>query len=312
MNDEIIIPRIGRTTFFEIIKENDLESQLTRSQNNGYDTLYIPQIVDARIVSEGYDDIVENTILSPSVRVIGKSKAGNAVVVYAHVPHYFSNPTNITAARKAGLVNGAAKMPLSHFYGLLDLEDNKNVFVLDHQIFLNAGTYDGVYGNYGSVELSEAIENPRLISFFAGRERAERYFARYNSYLEKNIFASYSSRAIHPRDLSELNDQEFEGIYGISKCGVDDIRLISKAKHIQIGCKEQISTLGSESYSTDVPLARLLFLGSNDSNKHSIDFDFNFNEMYYDHLLATNYHRLFGFAARYHTSIYGIIPSVKN
>lgn len=190
---------------FQCNTYDGLEKALAECLEAGYDPLFIPQIVDTRIryciIRERtkddiwndsywnnacspvtrtgskvntvivYNEVGRNSYTTPSVCVTGRTKGGKAVVVYAHVPNYFSDPANITVARKAGLVRGTAKMPLKKFYQLLEMEDGKNVFVVDY--YLLRASHSGI------VQVVDAMKHPLTIPFLGGKERAEKYLAKH-------------------------------------------------------------------------------------------------------------------------------------
>ena len=175
----ILVPIMTEAKPFEALGINGVEKALTQCLDAGYNPLFMPQIADGRILSSANDYIVQNWFATPSVRVTGKSKGGNAVVVYAHVPNYFSNPANIKVARETGLVDGAGKMPLQDFYNLLDLEDSQSVYVVDYNTLLNSES--------GVIKVSEAMKHPQTIPFLGGQERAEKYLAKHKEFYGKTI-----------------------------------------------------------------------------------------------------------------------------
>src|SRR4030042_120601 len=139
-----------------------LTETLANCQADGRHALFMPEIVDARIALPKDSRMWQNWYSAPSVRVTGRTRQGNAVVVYAHVPNYFSNPENIKASINQGLRNGASKIPNEEFQRLLDLEDGKSVFVFDYEVLRNAS--DGV------ISTSKALKHPQTIPFIGVRE----------------------------------------------------------------------------------------------------------------------------------------------
>ena len=115
---------------FEVLETYGVEKALRQCQDAGYDALFMPQLVDARIVAPADSDIWNTWYTTQSLRATGRSKGNKPVVVYAHVPHYFSDPDNIKEAVNKGLVNYAGEMPPEEFQKLLALEDNENVLLL--------------------------------------------------------------------------------------------------------------------------------------------------------------------------------------
>ncbi len=156
-----------------------LTETLANCQADGRHALFMPEIVDARIALPKDSRIWQNSYSATSVRVAGRSRQGNAVVVYAHVPNYFSNPENIKASINQGLRNGASKIPNEEFQRLLDLEDGKSVFVVDYEVLRNAS--DGV------ISTSKALKHPQTIPFLGGQERAEAYLDKHEKVFGRQI-----------------------------------------------------------------------------------------------------------------------------
>ncbi len=175
----ILIPIMAEAKPFEALETNGVEKALAQCLEAGYTPLFMPQVADGRILASPNDYIVQNWFTTQSVRVTGKSKGGNAVVVYAHVPNYFSDPANIKASREAGLVNGAGKMPLQDFHNLLELEDGQNVYVVDHNVLRSSES--------GVVKVSKAMKHPQTIPFLGGQDRAGKYLAKHKEFYGDTI-----------------------------------------------------------------------------------------------------------------------------
>ncbi len=149
-----------------------VDEALGNCQKAGYQALYMPAAIDARIDAGKDSPLFQNWLTTPSIRATGKTKQGNAVVVYAHIKNYFSNPKNIAKAKKLGLLNSAGIMPDKEFQMLLDLEDNVNVFVADYKALKSSSS--------GAIDVKNALKHLQTIPFIGGKERAEKY-------LEKHI-----------------------------------------------------------------------------------------------------------------------------
>jgi hypothetical protein len=127
---------------------------------------------------------------TPSIIATGKTNEGKAVAVIAHVPNYFSNPANIRKAKKEGLINGAGRMPQEEFQKLVDAKDGKNVFVINYNELKNS--------KLDRISITEALEHPEVIPFLGGKERAEKYLAKFKEAYNKNSIGVW-----HEEDLSE-------------------------------------------------------------------------------------------------------------
>lgn len=177
MSDEMLIPIFVRARPFEKLEVDGVEKALRACYNAQCEPLYMPQLVDARITASK-ESPVWQWYTTPSVIVTGKTKQGNAVVVYAHVPNYFSKPNNVAKAVSRGLVNRAGRMPPKEFYKLLDQEDKENVFVVDHDALRNAPL--------GVIEVAQALEHPQVIPFLGGQARAEQYLQKHQQVYNTN------------------------------------------------------------------------------------------------------------------------------
>ena len=100
---------------FEVLETYGVEKALRQCQDAGYDALFMPQLVDARIVAPADSDIWNTWYTNPSLRAPGRSQGNQPVVVSAHVPHCFSAPDNIKEAVNKGLVNYAGRCPQKNF-----------------------------------------------------------------------------------------------------------------------------------------------------------------------------------------------------
>lgn len=149
---------------------NNLSDALSNCQKQ-HSPLFMPSLIDARIYSPKGARIWQSRYDSVSARVTGKTKAGNAVVVYAHIPNYLAKPKNIEKAKKQKLVNGAGIVPQNEFQRLLDLEDGLNVFAVDNNT-LNSSTS-------GVVAIKDALKHPQTIPFIGNEARAEAYLKRF-------------------------------------------------------------------------------------------------------------------------------------
>lgn len=168
--DKILIPRKEMLEAEEFY-DNFLYQALRKCQEKGLEAVFMPSIIDARIESPNNARIWGTWYSTPSIMATGRTQQGNPVVVYAHIPNYFSNPDNIEEAIRKGLVGGAGIMPEKEFQRLLDLEDNENVFVVDYETLKESGS--------DVISLEEALDHPQTIPFLGRQERAERYLERH-------------------------------------------------------------------------------------------------------------------------------------
>ncbi len=150
----------------------------TEEAPQGCEPLYMPEIIDARIESPKDSRIWEIWWTAPSIRATGRTKQGKEYVVYAHVPNYFSHPENIEEEIKSNR-NGAGIMSRDEFQRLLDLKDDKSVFVIDYETLKKSFS--------GLIKLKDALKHPPTIPFLGGKERAKRYLDRHEEVYEDRI-----------------------------------------------------------------------------------------------------------------------------
>ena len=155
----------------------ELIEALRDCQSQDYEAQFMPAIIDARIDSPKEERIWQTWFSAPSIRATGRTKQGNPVVVYAHIPNHFSSPDNIKKAREQGLRNGAGVMPQTKFQRLLDLNEltdnqgNRLVWSVDYNTLKNS-TSD-------VIPLKDALKHPQTIPFVGGEERAQRYLEKH-------------------------------------------------------------------------------------------------------------------------------------
>ena len=132
--------------------------------------LFMSELVDARILSDEGSVFWQKGFNSQSVVVTGRTKGGSAVVVYGHVPSYFSDPANIRRSKERSLEDGAGYFPENEFESLL-AQEGEGVFVVDYERLKSS--VSGVIG------VSEALDHPMVVPFLGGQERAELYLRRH-------------------------------------------------------------------------------------------------------------------------------------
>ncbi|MBS3144231.1 hypothetical protein J4208_01460 [Candidatus Woesearchaeota archaeon] len=153
----------------------EADKSLEKCQAAGYQPLFMPQLVDVRI--NGQDWHCEHIeFITPSIKATGKTKQGNKIVVYAHVPTSVATPKAIkkkNSLSKQSIYGSAAHLSQKEFQGLVDrdgltdAEGNRIVWVVDHAV-LAAAPFCGI-------PLDQALKHPQTIPFLGGEERAKRY-----------------------------------------------------------------------------------------------------------------------------------------
>jgi hypothetical protein len=152
--------------------------------DEGYRPLFMPEIIDIKLMTIKQDRIWQVGYISQSTRIFGRGKSSNIshkggtlFVVYAHVPNYLSDPENIKEAHDVGLVFASGIVPQAEFERLLDMEDGKNVFVLDY-LAINEWNQSNC-SKTGKFDVDQIKKNPEVVSFLGGMERTELYLIRH-------------------------------------------------------------------------------------------------------------------------------------
>ncbi len=138
----------------------------------------MPELVDLLLTNE-QPVLWDCSPTTASMVITGKTKRGTPVVVYTHIPNYFSDPYTIFDERSPrifehyGRTNiqiylrkGAGVFHPREFEKLLEQEDNKHVYVIDQRTLLR---FPKKY------PIEDALAHPQTIPFLGGQERAERY-----------------------------------------------------------------------------------------------------------------------------------------
>lgn len=228
---EAIIPR--KVEGKEFYADSAAEA-LENCRVEGYEELFMPQLIDTRIEALEHARIWEKWWCSPSIKVTGRTLKGESKVVYAHIQNYLTTTCNIEDAVKNGLVNGAAKIPQKEFQRLCDLDgsedelENRLVWVIDHTELMNwpSGFY-GIdnptkehkrkfEGKIGNKEMI-AINHPSIPPFLGGEIRAKKYLEKHKKIRGEQI-SIWNSKDLLNVPLGRLlfigGEQDDDGLCG--------------------------------------------------------------------------------------------------
>ncbi len=185
----VLVPqkKVFEGRVFEKLEANGVELALGECQSLGFEPVFTPELIDARLYAKVGDYVLNNWFTTPSLIATGRGissnvskKGGSPFVVVAHVPNYFSDAGNIRANRLQGLIkNGAGVLPQSEFQRLLDLKDDQHVFVVDYETWTNASN--------GLIKVSKALSHPQVIPFLGGEDRAKLYLKKHQEVYGDNI-----------------------------------------------------------------------------------------------------------------------------
>ncbi len=183
--NEILIPRkivvthLQGKEFYDSRKDRALKSLI----DQGYQPVFMPQLIDARIESDKDSRVWQTGFTTPSIRATGIPQrgkyAGKPVVAYFHADNHISNPDNITEAidGKEGLVNYAGRIPQEEFQRFVDLDGQTDQY--GNQVSFLV-PYDDLRGSKsGVIPVKHALSHPQVIPFLGGEERAKKYLQRH-------------------------------------------------------------------------------------------------------------------------------------
>ncbi len=212
-NETILVPqrRIVEARPFYADRTDKALKELEDTRNPSYEAAYMPEIIDARIDIFNADSenarnhfMFQNWFKTLSLRATGKTRQGNAVIVYAHVPNDFSKSANITKAIEQGLTNGAGKMPQSEFQRLLDLQDDKLVYVIDHKALMESPS--------GAISVKDARKHLQTKPFLG--QRADEYLDVHEKVYGSQI-GNWRSDDLHDVPFGRLLVVGDHGNYGL-------------------------------------------------------------------------------------------------
>lgn len=170
---------------YKYFRCDSVADALEDCETEGYKASFMPQIIDERISADKTAVVWKNWYSSVSVRVTGRTQQGSKVVVFGHVPNYFSKSGNIKKAVEQGLVNGAGRMPQKEFQklvdkdGLVDRTGHQAVFVVDYDVFTKSPS--------AVIPVGSALEHPMVVPFLGGEKRAVDYLKRHVEVYGSNI-----------------------------------------------------------------------------------------------------------------------------
>ena len=160
--------------------EEVYESKLHAALSSCEDPFFMPDMIRSRTSVDGNHRLWKTWWSSPSIRATGRTSGGTPVVLYAHVPNFYSDANNIRiAVEERKLVNGAGVLPREEFARLLSLEGN-GVQVVDYNVLKNSTN--------GIIPISQAMKHPQTLPFFGVfEEEAQEYLKKHKSLYGSSI-----------------------------------------------------------------------------------------------------------------------------
>src|SRR3989339_2184203 len=155
---------------YEIFERENIVATLQACEKAGYSPLFIPEFAQLRIAHPG---LFKGWGRTMSIRATGKTSAGSALEIYAHVPGDWSQRQYISdAISEEKLIAYALPLTQESFDALEKRNDETKdgirlVTVMDHTKVQR--------GKFGEQSLSQALENPHVQAFLGGEEQTEAY-----------------------------------------------------------------------------------------------------------------------------------------
>ncbi|GEM_PF-1712488 len=237
----------------EPVREFDTEgsygvsASLQDCLQSGYQPLFMPELALVRSRSAKDARPWQVWYVTPSMRATGQTKAGSKVVVYAHVPNYFSEPANIKNVIESGkLKNYAGEIPQADFDKLVDLNGNGRVFVVDYDTLRKSPSE--------VIHVDDALEHPQTIPFLGGEAIAQAYLAKHKEVYGNRIgvwhFDDFDKKTPHGRVLF-LGDDIY-GLGGGSGIGIKG-RVLGVAPEARSVEKNRVFNRTNSDFFRDLP-----------------------------------------------------------
>ena len=155
---------------YEIFERDTIVATLRACEKAGYSPLFMPEFAQLRIAHPG---LFKDWGRTMSIRATGKTFAGSALEIYAHVPGDWSQRQYISdMISENKLIKYALPLTQESFDALEKRNGETKdgiqlVTVMDHA--------QAQKGKFGKQSLSQALENPHVQAFLGGEEQAEAY-----------------------------------------------------------------------------------------------------------------------------------------
>ncbi len=168
---------------------------LRRCQEAGFRPAYAPEIASARTLARnaprGESILWDRNYTTASLIATGRTRAGNGVVVVAHVPHHYLDPGNIETGVNESRTHKTGRFgylfPPDEFHALVDLEDGTRVHVLDY--------YTGMRGA-AMISTTLAGQHKLVAPILGSNEMVEPYLLRHKEVRAETIWFSYIDEVV--------------------------------------------------------------------------------------------------------------------
>jgi len=178
---------------YEIFERDTIVATLQACEKAGYSPLFMPEFAQLRIA---YPGLFKDFGRTMSIRATGKTSAGSALEIYAHVPGDWSQRQYISdAISEEKLIAHALPLTQESFDALEKRNGETKdgiqlVTVMDHA--------QAQKGKFEEQSLSQALENPYVQAFLGGEEQTEAYLEAHQKVHGNKIYVW------HPNDLGNV------------------------------------------------------------------------------------------------------------
>ena len=178
---------IGETEY-ELFQKDNVVATLRAMEKANYSPLFMPEFAQLRIA---HPSLFKDWGRTMSIRASGKTSAGSAVEIYAHIPGDWSQRQYISDAISEGkLIAHALPLTQESFDALEkrngEMQDGARlVTVMDHA--------QAQKGLFGEQNLDEALENPHVRDFFGGEKQAQTYLKAHQNVHGNKIYVWHSN-----------------------------------------------------------------------------------------------------------------------
>ena len=173
---------------YEIFERDTIVATLRACEKAGYSPLFMPEFAQLRIAHPG---LFKDWGRTMSIRATGKTFAGSALEIYAHVPGDWSQRQYISdMISENKLIKYALPLTQESFDALEKRNGETKdgiqlVTVMDHA--------QAQKGKFGKQSLSQALENPHVQAFLGGEEQAEAYLEAHKNAYGNKIWIYHSN-----------------------------------------------------------------------------------------------------------------------
>ena len=172
---------------YELFERDNIVATLRAMKKANYIPLFMPEFAQLRIAHPG---LFKDWGRTMSIRASGKTSAGSAIEIYAHIPGDWSQRQYISdMISEEKLINYA--LPLSQ--GAFDALEKRNGETKDGTRLVTVMAHaQAQRGKFGEQSLSQALKNSHVQAFIGGEEQTEVYLEAHRNVRGNKIWFYHS------------------------------------------------------------------------------------------------------------------------